>query len=63
LNFFATSDHKCRISLPKKRKCYIQAKDIFGKIDPRKKKVEIQTITSCMSLGYNRVPNNLYFPL
>jgi hypothetical protein len=41
----------------------IEAKDIFGKIDPRKKKAEIQTIASCMSLGYTRVPNNLYFPL
>jgi hypothetical protein len=33
----------------------------FGKIDPRKREVEIQTIASCMSLRYNRVPNNLYF--
>jgi hypothetical protein len=39
------------------KKCYK-----FGKIDPRKKRVEIQTIVSCMSLAYNRVPNNLYFP-
>jgi hypothetical protein len=41
----------------------IEAKDIFGKIYARKEKVEIQTIASCMSLGYNRVPNNLYFRL
>jgi hypothetical protein len=47
----------------KRKSATIEAKDIFGKIDPRKKKVEIQTIASCMSLGYNRVPNNFYFPL
>jgi hypothetical protein len=48
----------------KRNSATIEAKDNFGKIDPRKKKkVEIQTIASCMSLGYNRVPNNLYFPL
>jgi len=46
----------------------IEGKDTFGKNDPschisRKKKVEIQTIASCMSLQYDRVPNNLYFPL
>jgi hypothetical protein len=41
----------------------LAAKDIFGKIDARKEKVEIQTIASCMKLRYNRVPNNLYFPL
>jgi hypothetical protein len=52
----------------KKRSAMIKAKDIFGKNDPSchssMKKNEIQTIiASFMSLGYNRVPNNLYFPL
>jgi hypothetical protein len=47
----------------KKESATIEAKDIFGKTDPRKKRVEIQTTASCMSVGYKRAPNNLYFPL
>jgi hypothetical protein len=51
-----------------KKSAMIEAKDIFEKNDPschisRKKQVEIQTIASCMSLGYDSIPNNLYFPL
>jgi hypothetical protein len=46
----------------------IKPKDVFGKNEPSchisMKKNETQTIiASFMSLGYNRVPNNLYFPL
>jgi hypothetical protein len=65
---FASSDHNCGISPQKKGSAMIKAKDVFGKNDPSchisMKKNEIQTIiASFMSLGYNRVPNNLYFPL
>jgi len=41
LIFFATSDHKSEFHYQKKESATIEAKDIFGKIDPRKKMVEI----------------------
>jgi hypothetical protein len=52
----------------KKGSAMIKPKDVFGKNEPSchisMKKNETQTIiASFMSLGYNRVPNNLYFPL
>jgi hypothetical protein len=61
-------DHKCGIS-PQKESAMIEAKTIFGKKWPKlpyfkENQIKIQTlIASCMPLGHNRVPNNLYFPL